>query len=119
MKLPEPKSAKSFKVFLMLSSIVLLVAAVGFRLSISYERFAIVQHHFESIRSGDSRDSIRLRIGLPNYYSGGCGKVVAAKQACALEWVYSDPLAPINPHYYVISFSADGRVIGAEELESP
>lgn len=95
----------------MLSSILLLVAAFGLRLSLVYTRFSKVQHHFESIRSGDSRDSVRLRLGHPNYYSGKCGKVISPKQGCKSEWVYSDPLAPINPHYYVISFSADDRVI--------
>ena len=109
---------KPEKRFLLLSGILLLVAAVAFKLSISYERFSQVQHHFESVHSGDSPDSVRLRLGRPNYYSGKCGKIVGAKQGCAMEWVYSDPLAPISPHYYVISFSADDRVLNAAELDS-
>lgn len=38
---------------------------------------------------------------------------------CATEYVYSHPLAPFLPDYYVFSFSADGRVIQAIHLVSP
>jgi hypothetical protein len=105
--------------FIILGTVALLVLVIAWRLNIAFERFSNVQREFESIHSGDSRESVKARFGRPNYYAGKCGKMGVAGKICALEWVYSDPLAPIDPHYYVISFPADDRVIRAQEWASP
>ena len=107
------------KLFLILGAILLLVVVIGYRLNVAFERFSNVEHQFVSIHAGDSQESVKAKIGPPSRYSGTCGTIGVARKGCASEWVYSDPLAPINPHYYVVSFSADDHVVSAEEWASP
>jgi hypothetical protein len=107
------------KLVLILGAILLVAVAIGFRLNLAFERFSKVQRGLKSLQPGDSRDSVRAKYGLPNYYSGNCGKISPPRKSCASEWIYSSPLAPIDPHYLVITFSADDRVISAEEWASP
>lgn len=107
------------KLLLILGAILLLAVVIGYRLDVAFKRFSNVEHQFESIHMGDSQESVRAKIGSPSRYSGTCGTVGIARKGCASEWVYSDPLAPLNPHYYVISFSADNHVVSAEEWASP
>jgi hypothetical protein len=60
--------------FIILGTVALLVLVIAWRLNIAFERFSNVQREFESIHSGDSRESVKARFGRPNYYAGKCGK---------------------------------------------
>jgi hypothetical protein len=111
--------SKKSRIGLIIGIVAVLVLAV--RVLIAFERFSTVERDFESIQNGQSRTSVNTKFGKPNYYSGKCGTLVEipAVKNCAVEYVYSHPLAPLLPDYYVISFSADGRVIQADHWVSP
>jgi len=110
--------ARNKRVALLFGSVVLLVLTV--RIVLAFGRFSRVQHDFASIQKGESLSSVAGRFGKPNYYSGKCGRIDLSPDAgCTVEYVYSDPLAPLNPDYYVVEFSADARVLEAEHLPSP
>jgi hypothetical protein len=98
-----------------------IVFVLTLRVVIAFERFSRVEQDFKSIQNGQSRASVTAKFGKPNYYSGKCGMMVEVPvgKNCAAEYVYSHPLAPLLPDYYVVSFSADGRVIQADHFVSP
>ncbi len=53
------------KLSLILGVILLLAAIIGYRLDIAFKRFSNVEHQFTLIHSGDSRESVKARIGPP------------------------------------------------------
>ncbi len=89
------------------------------RAALAFRRFTIVERNFASIHQQDSREFVIAKLGSPNYHTGACGAISTSPPACATEYVYSHPFAPLLPDYYVISFSADYRVIAADRLTSP
>ena len=78
-----------------------------------------VESRFSSIQTGDSRAAVMAKLGRPNYYEGRCGVIHVPNKNCSLEFVYSHPLAPIIPEYHIVAFSIDGRVIEADDWNSP
>jgi hypothetical protein len=81
--------------------------------------FRWVAHNFDRIQVGQSRESVIGILGRPNYHSGSCLEDLKLSDHCVSELVYSQAFAPIIPEYYVVDLSQDGRVIGAENLNSP
>lgn len=98
-----------------------VVLVLTVRMVIAFWQFSKVEQEFESIQQGQSRASVTWKFGKPNYYAGKCGRMVEVPvdKTCAVEYVYSHPFAPLLPDYYVVSFSADDRVIQADHLMSP
>lgn len=93
----------------------LLIAKVSY----GYHRLRQVALAFDSVQVADSRESVIEKLGKPNYHSGACLQDLSFSRGCAQELVYSDPLAPLLPEYYVVDLSAQGRVINADHLISP
>jgi len=103
-----------------LSGIVLgALLLLTIRFVLSFRRYQRVQGQFELVQVGDSKDSVDARLGKPNYYSGACGVIHIPDKRCALEYVYSHPFAPLLPEYYIVSFSAEGHLIEADQWDSP
>jgi hypothetical protein len=111
--------SKKSRIGLTVGLVVALVLAA--RVSIAFKRFSKVEQDFHSIQQGQPRASVTTNFGKPNYYAGKCGKMEGevVTNTCALEYVYSHPFAPLWPDYYVVSFSADDRVIQADHWVSP
>ena len=110
------------KTLLILASGVILrsfIVILLVRVDYAFARFSRVQHQFASVHAGDSRASVLDRMGKPNYYSGACGVIQPSRNQCALEYVYSHPFAPLDPQYYIVTFSSNGRVIEANPWSSP
>jgi hypothetical protein len=104
---------------IILISVAVIALLAVLETAIAFARYAKVEQRFESIQLGDSRVGVIQRIGNPNYYAGKCGVIHSPEKNCVLEYIYSHPLAPIVPDYYVVSFSSDDRVIEAVQLNSP
>ena len=85
----------------------------------TFTRFRIVEHQFPSVKLGDSRESVVSRLGDPNFHHGPCGVIHVAAKKCVTEYVYSHPFAPLLPDYYIVSFSAESKVIEADRWTSP
>ena len=98
---------------------VVVALLVVTRATLAFRRFATVERNFGTIHQQDSRELVIAKLGSPNYHMGACGAISTSPPACATEYVYSHPFAPLLPDYYVISFSADFRVIAADRLTSP
>lgn len=82
-------------------------------------RFNYVGQHFESVQVGDSREAVVAKLGKPNYHDGSCLEDLSLSKDCASELVYSQPLAPLIPQYYVVDLSEKGQVLAASALDSP
>jgi hypothetical protein len=89
------------------------------RAVVAFTRFSKVKREFAAFQNGGSRASVIARIGKPNYYEGRCGVIHFPDKTCATEYVYSHPFAPLVPEYYIVSFSADDRIIEADRWDSP
>jgi hypothetical protein len=107
------------KTILIVVALASLLIALAVRANHAFARFSRVQHQFGSVHAGDSRASVLDRMGKPNYYSGACGIIQPARQGCAVEYVYSHPLAPLVPQYYIVTFSSDAHVMTALPWASP
>jgi hypothetical protein len=105
------------RVILISAASIVLVLAV--RTVFAFIPYSEVERGFASVRVGETRTAVITSIGKPNYYAGKCGVIHFPDKNCALEYVYSHPFAPIVPDYYIISFSADDRVIEAGPWDSP
>jgi hypothetical protein len=109
----------SRKARVVIAILAVVVLAIGLRVGYQFVRFSRVERAFGSINQGQGRASVIEILGMPNYYSGKCGVIHNPRMDCALEYVYSHPFAPLLPDYYIISFSADDRVIEADRWVSP
>lgn len=109
--------SRKVRVALILSLSVLLVLAI--RATIAFRRYEKAEKSFPSVQIGDSRATVLGKMGKPNYHEGKCGVIHFPDKNCAVEYVYSHPFAPLVPEYHIISFSADDRVIEADEFDSP
>jgi hypothetical protein len=109
--------SRNLRVGLILVAVV-LVALAG-RAVFAFVRYSKAERYFASVQMGDSRASVIARMGKPNYHAGGCGVMHFPGEECAIEYVYSHPLAPLVPEYYIVSFSLDDRVIEADKWDSP
>jgi hypothetical protein len=89
------------------------------RFSYSYLRFTTVGSRIHRVKPGTPRQQVLDILGSPNFHDGPCGKIIPARRGCATEFVYSHPLAPLIPDYYIVAFSKEGRVIDAEHHSSP
>src|SRR4051812_34415058 len=108
---------KKRKVLLVLIGSAMFTSAA--RLSYSYIRFSRVEARFHRLKPGSSRQDVLKILGEPNYHDGPCNSGFhATLRGCAREFVYSNPLAPIVPEYYVVSFSKEDRLIDAIRLAS-
>jgi hypothetical protein len=105
------------RVALVLSLCILLALAA--RLTIAFHRYHKAKQSFASLQIGASRISVVRKMGKPNYYAGKCGVIHVPSKNCALEYVYSHPFAPLDPEYYIVSFSQDEQVIQANAWYSP
>ena len=103
-------------ILISVAGIVLLLAV---RTVFAFVRYSQVERGFASVHLGESRAGVIAKIGRPNYYAGKCGVIHFPGKDCSLEYVYSHPFAPIVPDYYIVSFSADHRVIEAGPFDSP
>jgi hypothetical protein len=108
---------RKWKIFWLVCALLLLI--LGLRTAISFARWAKVERGFESIQVGQSRLTVVGKLGRPNYHSGPCGVIAVPLKACALEYVYGHPFAPIVPDYYIVSFSSGEQVIEADRWSSP
>ena len=109
--------SRNKRVALRFAGVVLLALAA--RTVVVFARYSKVEKQFASVQIGEPRDSVIAKMGKPNYHAGGCGVIHFPDKACAVEYVYSHPSAPIIPEYYIVSFSSDDRVIEADEWDSP
>jgi hypothetical protein len=109
--------ARNIRIALIVGSGVLLVFAV--KTAAAFARFSRVERQFVTVQTGESRTSVIAKMGKPNYHSGGCGVIHVPGKACAVEYVYSHPFAPLVPEYYIVSFASDDRVIEADQWNSP
>jgi hypothetical protein len=107
---------KSLVLGIILAGVLLIL---GLKVVVSFARFSRVERPFANLRQGDSQTLVIAKLGTPNYHAGRCGDVVPSPENCAHEYVYSDPLAPWIPDYYVVEFSAEGSVIRADYITSP
>jgi outer membrane protein assembly factor BamE (lipoprotein component of BamABCDE complex) len=90
------------------------------RFSYSYLRFHAVGSRFHHIKVGETRQQVRKTLGKPNHHDGPCNSdITTPVKGCEWEYVYSFPLAPLIPEYYVVAFSKDDRVLEAAHLTSP
>jgi hypothetical protein len=96
-----------------------LLAIVGLRVAISFTQFHAVEKNFAQVQAGQPRSSVIDRLGKPNYHEGKCGDDFSPPPNCAQEFAYSHPFAPLDPEYFVVWFSPDGRVILTQHRESP
>jgi len=101
-------------------SLLLIVGArVSWRIHRAYGRWHEVQSEFHSVEIGQSRLTVISKLGHPNYHAGPCGEMTKPLPACALEYIYGDPVSPLFPQYYIVSFSADDKVIKKTSVASP
>jgi outer membrane protein assembly factor BamE (lipoprotein component of BamABCDE complex) len=109
---------KKRKAFAILISSALFTSAARF--SYSYLQFHAVGSRFHRVKIGETRQQVRNILGKPNYHDGPCNDdILAPPKGCEWEYVYSFPLAPLVPEYYVVSFSKEDRVIRAVHTTSP
>ena len=109
--------SRNIRKALILGIAVLLVLAL--RTVVAFARFSKVEREYASIQHGQSRASVTAKLGKPNYHAGKCVVIHVPGKRCAMEYVYSHPFAPLVPDYYIVSFSADDRVIEADRWTSP
>jgi hypothetical protein len=95
------------------------IAACVAKGAFSFLRFHFVQRDFDQVELGQSTDAVTRLLGHPNYHSGVCLPDMESSSECTSELVYSHPFAPLIPEYFVVDFSADGKVISADHLDSP
>jgi hypothetical protein len=108
---------KKKKAFAILISSALFTSAARF--SYSYLRFHAVGSRIHRIKIGETRQQVRKILGSPNYHDGPCkDEIRTPLKGCEWEYVYSYPLAPLIPDYYVVSFSRDDRVIESVSFTS-
>jgi hypothetical protein len=76
--------------------------------------------HIADIAHGMPPSQVVAILGKPTADTR-CGAALEAGSPaqCAREFSYSDPLAPLNPTYYLVQFGSDGRVIDTAVITSP
>ena len=99
--------------------VVVVLLAIAVRTVVVFGRYSKIEKQFASVQIGGPRASVIAKIGKPNYHAGRCGVIHFPDKACAVEYVYSHPFAPLIPEYYIVSFSSDDRVIEADKWDSP
>jgi HAMP domain-containing protein len=101
---------------LILTAAALLAAALVVSCTVR-QRF--LEDHFADVAKGMPSTQVMAALGGPTSVTrcGEAGGEILAQ--CAREFVYSDPLAPLIPRYYVVSFGKDGRVLSTSVLTSP
>jgi hypothetical protein len=109
--------SRKYRVLMILS--VSAILALAAKTVIAFRRYGKAERSFKSVQIGETRASVIGKMGRPNYHGGKCGVIHIPDKACVVEYVYSHPLAPIVPEYYIVSFSHDDRVIEAQEWNSP
>ncbi len=109
---------KRFRRLTAITSVV-IVLLVGARMALAFHRFARIEREFKSVQAGQLRSSVVEVLGTPNYRLRACGTLGGNPPGCTLEYVYSHPLAPLVPNYYVVYFSANDRVLDTAFLSSP
>lgn len=105
--------SRKYRVLMILS--VSAILALAAKTVIVFRRYRKAERLFGSVQIGEARASVIGKMGRPHYHAGKCGVIHIPDKACAVEYVYSHPLAPIVPEYYIVSFSRDDRVIEAQE----
>ncbi len=103
------------RIILIVSLCIVLVLAA--HTVVAFRRYRRAERSYEAVEIGDTRASVTSRMGKPNYHAGKCGVIHFPAKTCAVEYVYSHPLAPLVPVYYIISFAQDDRVIEAAEWD--
>ncbi len=93
-----------------------VVLVLTLRTIVAFIRFSKVEREFASIERGESRDSVTAKLGKPSFAKCGAGP---HRNNCDEEYEYSHPFAPLVPQYFIVSFSADDKVIEANSLTSP
>jgi hypothetical protein len=106
------------KRFVVIASLSVLTACTA-KGMYSFAKFHAVERDFAQVKLGQPSGSVIQLLGRPNYHSGACLEDLKLGQDCVNEFVYSHPFAPLVPEYYVVDFSADRKVIGADHLISP
>jgi hypothetical protein len=96
-----------------------LILILGLRTTMNYVQWTKVQREFDSVQVGQSRLTVLGKLGKPNWGAGRCDELFAAPPGCAIQYVYGHPFSPLDPDYYVVSFSAEDRVIQAGRSSSP
>jgi hypothetical protein len=83
-------------------------------------RQRFLENQFTNVATGMSSMQVVAALGKPTTVTR-CGEAGGTEDLtqCARDFVYSDPLAPMIPRYYVVSFGGDGRVLHTAVLTSP
>jgi hypothetical protein len=82
----------------------------------STRRFRIAAKNFISVRVGDSREEVISSLGEPNYHDGECEEVFGPPKDCTNKLIYSDPYDLLLGNFYIVDFSAQGRVIATKHI---
>jgi hypothetical protein len=94
-------------------AIAVSMAVVVGKAANAHRRFRVVAGKFDSIRTCDTREAVITILGKPNNHDGACAKEFGPSKDCASELIYSDSSDLVGGNYYVVDFSAHGRVIAA------
>ena len=70
------------------------------------------------VEIGDPNEAVRDLLGKPSS-EGSCGALTVAPKACAAEYVYKYYYSIFQPQYEVVWFTAEGKVIGVQHVQTP
>ena len=70
------------------------------------------------VEIGDPNEAVRNLLGEPSS-EGSCGALTVAPKACADEYVYKYYYSIFQPQYEVVWFTAEGKVIGVQHVQTP
>jgi hypothetical protein len=99
--------------------LIALCAVAGVAVLRNALRLRRLEKGFERVALGDTRVAVRKELGDP-WKVVRCGEFIAgAVPACRQQYVYANPYAPILPEYWLVSFNAEGHVVGFVRVASP
>jgi hypothetical protein len=70
------------------------------------------------VEIGDPNEAVLDLLGKPSS-EGSCGALTVAPKACAAEYVYKYYYSIFQPQYEVVWFTAEGKVIGVQHVQTP
>lgn len=109
------KFSKTQKIYLAVGGLLTLWALYHF---VSGYR---VNWNFDRVPIGASKAEVVRLLGTP-WKVDKCGELFGGgppNPACAEEYLYKTPFAPLVPNYYSISFDSSGRVMEKYFYSSP
>jgi len=95
--------------------------AVAFGLVIlgiwSYQHDAKLRDNATQVNLGDSYEVVRELLGDPSS-EASCGTLTPIPTGCSDEYIYRYWYSIFQPHYLVIWFDHDGKVLGQQHVRS-